>query len=206
MEKKRIFKPLNSTSTTNLSDKGKHLPVVKSSVELGLVEAGAKGEGVRPLKTTKTATNPRGSGRKLKQRDKSLYPNHKFIEINPKVFIVLKPESTLEISDFADFIHAAETTDEIVDVLPPLYSLHYKLISSSELRYMIGDKVIVNFKYRSLDDEKNLKEQQPIKIKDIKFKCLNDMSVVIAILEDGGFYPINELEHCNTNEESYVSD
>lgn len=193
--KERNFKPLTQPNTNTLSNKGKALPVVKSLVELGLTEASANGEAVI---TRKTKTNPKGSGRKPKIRDKTFYPNHKFIELYPKIFLVLKPDSQLDVSNYADFIHASENSDDIndvVDILPPLYDMHYKLIADSKTRFMVGDIVTVNFKFRSIDEVKKIVEKTPTKIKKVKFTYLVDMTVVTAELETGINYLIHELDH-----------
>lgn len=193
--KERNFKPLTQSNTTNLLAKGDTLPVVKGLVELGLTEASANGEASI---TRKTKTNPKGSGRKPKTRDKSFYPDHKFIELYPKIFLVLKPNSKLDVSSYADFIHASETSDhinDVVDILPPLYDVHYKLIADSKTRFMDGDTVIVNFKFRSIDEVKKLNEKTPTKIKKVKFTYLVDMTVVTAELETGINYLIHELDH-----------
>lgn len=192
---KRNFKPLTSTNSTASLSKGNASPVSRGLSELGLTEASANGEAVV---TRKTKTNPKGSGRKPKTRDKTFYPNHTFIELYPNVNLVLKPDSKLLVSDYTTFIHATETSDnisDVVDILPPLYDVHYKLIADSKTRFMDGDMVTVNFKFRSMVEHKSRLEKLPTKIKRVKFTYLVDMTVVTAELENGINYLIHELDH-----------
>ena len=91
--KERNFKPLTPTNSTASLSKGNASPVSRGLSELGLTEASANGEAVV---TRKTKTNPKGSGRKPKTRDKTFYPNHTFIELYPKNAKEFVPIHTLE--------------------------------------------------------------------------------------------------------------
>jgi len=197
MEEKRNFKNIKEPNTNNISLMGNALPVVKSLIDIGLTEANANGE----ANIKKTIKNPKGAGKKPKSRDESFYPNHKIIEIENKVLLVLKPNSTLNVGSFKEFIEATESEKaiDIVDILPPLYDAHYKLIADVNKRIMKGDKVIVNFKYRSTIESVSLEQKKPIEVKEVKFKNLKDMTVVIAYLTNKDFYPINELDLYDTD-------
>lgn len=198
MEEKRNFKPIKKINTMNTSSMGEALPVVKSLTEIGLTEANAKGE----ANIRKSIKNPKGAGKKLKARDRNYYPQHKIVEIGNKVLIVLKPNSKVDIIDFADFIHATEDNtraNDIVDILPPIYDVHFKLIANSASRIMKGDKVTVNFKYRSTIDLVAIKQKEPKTVVDVKFVNLVDMTVVVAYLDNKDFYPINELDIYDTD-------
>jgi hypothetical protein len=208
METKRNFKVLVETNTNSVSNTGEaqrsDLPLSKSSVVSGLTSANANGEATitKPIKTVarKTNTNPRGSGTKPKQRDKTFYPNHTFIDIN-NVTIVLVPNSKVKIEDYTDFIEATQDTEranDLVDILPPLYPIHFKIIQDIDTRFMIGDKVIVNFKYRSTIELVSIKQKETKTIKAIKLVNLRNMTAIVAYLDNGDFFPINELDHVNT--------
>lgn len=217
MEKKRNFKVLltgqdgrtyinpktNDISTTGKAQSSDQ-PVKKSESVAGLTAANANGEAVlkKPIKTVakRTNTNPKGSGTKPKQRDKTFYPNYTFIDINNVTF-VLKPNSKVTIIDYTDFIQATQDTeraDELVDILPPLYPLHFKLIQDVDTRFMLDDKVIVNFKYRSTVNLVAIKQKETRTIKEIKLVNLRNMTVIVAYLDNGDFFPINELDHVST--------
>lgn len=205
MEKQHEFKPTAQYSTAP-STKGEALPVVKGLVESGLTEANSKGEAnvtaKAKVKQAKTSKNPKGSGRIVKTRDKSYYPNHKFIEINNKVFIVLKPDSKLNLSNFTDFIHATEASEyqgDLVDILPPLHDEHFKLIANVNTRIMVGDKVCVDFKFRSINEVDAAKQKEYVKVVDVKFVNLGDMTAIVAYLENKDFYPINQLNLDDSN-------
>lgn len=198
MEQKKNFKPVQESnvlsSTGNIGRHHPSLPIGKGLDEIGLQSANANGEAVikkTPIKTKKVITTKNPT---LKD-----YVNHKKIEVYPKVFIILTPDSKSKISNFSDFIEVSEATVDIVDIIPRLYDTHYDIIKHSSTRFMIGDKVIINFKYRSLNNQKNLEQQQPRIIKDIKFVALNDRTAVIAYLDNDNFYPINELDHYDTD-------
>lgn len=206
MEEKRKFKVLLVGTNTNKSsitgeaqnNGDSTSPVRKSLVDIGLTEANAKGE----ANIRKTIKNPKGSGKKPKDRDKNFYPLHRFIEIYNKVFVVLKPNSKVNFSNFTDFIHATDCQElavDIVDILPPLFDAHFTIIASTKSRFMVGDKVTVNFKYRSTIELEALKQKEPRTIVDIKFVNLVNMTVIVAYLDDKDFYPINELDHYDTD-------
>jgi len=208
METKRNFKVLVGANTNSLSNTGEtqrsDLPISKSNVVAGLTTANANGEATikKPIKTVakKTSTNPRGSGTKPKQRDKTFYPNHTFIDINNVTF-VLVPNSKVTIVDYTDFIEATQDTEranDLVDILPQLYPLHFKLIQDVDTRFMIDDKVIVNFKYRSTVELVAIKQKETRTIKEIKLVNLRNMTAIVAYLDNGDFFPINELDHVST--------
>lgn len=208
METKKNFKVLVGTNTNSVSNTGEtqrsDLPVSKSEVVSGLTSANANGEAAikKPIKTVakKTSTNPKGSGTKPKQRDKTFYPNHTFIDLN-NVTIVLVPNSKVNIVDYTDFIEATQNTEranDLVDILPPLYSLHFTLIQDVDTRFMIGDEVIVNFKYRSTIELVAIKQKETRTIKEIKLVNLRNMTAIVAYLDNGDFFPINELDHVST--------
>lgn len=208
METKRNFKVLVGTNTNSPSIKGdaqsNDLPVKKGVIVSGLTSANANGEAVikKPIKTVakRTSTNPRGSGTKPKQRDKTFYPNHTFIDIN-SVTLVLVPNSKVIIVDYTDFIEATqdiERVNDLVDILPPLYPLHFKIIQDVDTRFMIGDKIIVNFKYRSTIELVAIKQKETRTIKEIKLVNLRNMTAIVAYLDNGDFFPINELDHVST--------
>jgi hypothetical protein len=217
MENKRNFKVLLTgkdgrtyinRNTTDTSTTGEptavELPVKKIESVLGLTSANANGEATtkKPIKvaTRKTNTNPKGSGTKPKLRDKSFYPNHVFNYID-NVIIVLNPNSKVVIEDYTDFIYATQDenrANDIVDILPPLYDLHFKLLQDVDTRFMIGDEVRVNFKYRSTIELKAILQKETRTIKEIKLVNLKNMTVVVAYLNDNDFFPINELDHVKT--------
>jgi len=200
MENKRTFKPVidtkQSISTGKQDDVGQTLPIGKSLDDIGLESANAQGEATikkpittkakRIVKTTKAFT--------LKD-----YENHKKIEVFPNVFIILEPNSKVEITNFADFIHVSESTVDIVDIIPVIYPSHYEIIKHSSTRFMVDDLVTVNFKYKSLDAKKAEIQSMPNVIQAIKFVNLNDRTAVIAYLQGGDFYSINELDHYDTD-------
>jgi len=197
MEKQRDFKVVNTPNTNTLSNTGKALPIVKSLIDIGLSEANITGE----ANIRKSARNPKGSGKKLKARDASYYPLHKIVKIENEVQIVLEPSSTLEIETFKDFIEATESEQagDIVDILPPLYDKHFKIIADIKTRIMVEDLVTVNFKFRNILEQKQLEQKKPVKVKDVKFIKLNDMTVIVAYLENKDYYPINELDLYDTD-------
>lgn len=197
MEEKRNFTNVKEQTTSKSSSTGRASPIVKSLSDIGLSEANAQGE----ANIRKSAKNPKGSGTKLKARDRSYYPLHKIIEMENKVLLVLEPKSTLVVANFKEFIEATECeqANDIVDILPPIYKGHYDLIANVKTRIMEGDLVTVNFKYRSTIELVSLKQKQPVKVKEVKFVKLNDMTVIVAYLENKDFYPINELDLYDTD-------
>lgn len=205
MEDKKNFKVLVKPNTTTLSNTGKvqpksakTSPVNKSLLDIGLSESNSAGE----ANIRKSARNPKGAGKKLKARDINYYPLHKIIELYNKVYIVLKPDSNLNVANFAEFIHATEdnkVANDIVDILPPLFDGHFNIIANSKSRIMIGDTVSVNFKYRSTIELKAIKQKEPRKVVDVKFVNLVDMTVVVAYLDNKDFFPINELDLHDTD-------
>lgn len=198
MEQKKNFKPIQDSntlsSTGNVVRQNPNPPIGKSLDEIGLQSANANGEAVIKKPTIKPKKATINKNPTLKD-----YINHKKIELYPNVFVILDPNSKVEISNFADFIEVSESTVDIVDILPRLYESHYDIIKHSSTRFMIDDKVIVNFKYRSIDTQRNFEQQQPRTIKDIKFVALNDRTAIIAYLDNKDFYPINELDHYDTD-------
>lgn len=206
MEKQRNFKVV-TTNTNSFSVTGKvqrsDPPINESEIVSGLTSANAKGEATvkKVIKTVarKTSTNPKGSGTKPKERDRTFYPNHTFIDIN-NVTIVLKPNSKFTITDYTDFIQATQDdrADELVDILPPLYPEHFKLIQNVDTRFMVEDTVNVNFKFRDILELKAIKQKETRTIKEIKLVNLKDMSIIVAYLDNNDFYPINQLDHVRT--------
>jgi len=201
MDKQRNFKTLaqdtNKLSTTGKQDDiGQTLPIGKSLNDIGLESANAQGEAtIKKPKITKPTTRKSPVVKATTLKD---YPTNRKIEIYPKVFVILDIMSKIINSDldcFDDFINVSESTVDIIDVIPNLYPEHYNVIKHSSTRFMIDDKVIVNFRFKSIVNTKALLQSQPRIIKDIKFVALNDRTAVIAYLEDGDFYPINELDH-----------
>ncbi len=197
MEEKRNFTNVNKVNTNESSSMGNAPPVVKSLADIGLSEANAQGE----ANIRKSAKNPKGSGTKLKARDRNYYPLHKIIEMENKVLLVLEPKSTLSIFTFKEFIEATESEQavDIVDILPPIYKGHYHLIANVKTRIMKEDKVTVNFKYRSTNSTINLKQKEPVEVEEVKFVNLKDMTVLVAYLTNKDFYPINELDLYDTD-------
>jgi hypothetical protein len=198
MEKFNNFKPLIEPKTIKPSTKGDTLPVNKDGLVSGLERANANGEAT----TRKTIRNVKGAGALPKNRDEAFYKDYKFIEIDNKVKIVVKPTYEGEINNYTDFINLTKSTKHpnvIVDILPPIYKLHYDIIADDKLRFKVGDKVVVNFKYRSTIELKAVLEKKPVTITKIKFSNLKNMSVIIAYTSNGNFYPINEIEHYDRN-------
>lgn len=196
MENQRNFKPL-IPKTNNPSTKGE-LPVKRDLVDIGLTEAGANGEAIIKGNSRVQSRKPKSLKVKSKDKNKNSYPLHRIIELENRVQIVVEPKSKVEITNFTDFIHASESenySDDIVDILPRIIQSHFDIISKSESRFMIGDEVIVNFKYRSINIVKNMLQRQPVVIKDIQFVALNNITVIIAYLKNNDYYPINELDH-----------
>jgi len=199
MEQKKNFKPIQDSdepiSMGKVQTISSSQPIGKSLIELGLQEANAQGEA--------TIKKPIIKAKKVVKFNKVLtlkdYTNHRHIEISPNVFIIAELKSKIELSNFEDFIHASEATVDIIDIIPRLYDTHYNIIKHSSTRFMIGDSVTVDFKYKSLRIELANYQDQPRIIKDIKFVNLIDRTAVIAYLEDGDFYPINELKHYDTD-------
>ena len=205
MEKPRNFKPIVETNTKNISTTGKaqrqDQPVNESKLVTGLTAANSNGEAIikKPIRTVanKTKTNPKGSGTKPKLRDTSFYPDHVFNPINNCV-IVLVPNSKVKIEDYTDFIHATQDetrANDIVDILPPLYNVHFNIIQNVDTRFMVGDEVVVNFKYRSTVELTAIKQKETRIIKEIKVVNLKNMSAIVAYLDNNDFFPINELDH-----------
>lgn len=202
MEEKRNFKPLIGQNSKKLSNTGEALPIGKSLLDIGLTEANGKGEANITKAVKDNKRKPKATGRPLRERNRSFYPNHRFIEISNKVYIVLKPDSKVDMANFADFIHATEDPDcskDIVDILPPLTDLHFKLIADPLTRIMNGDKVRVNFKFRSMNDLQAIKEKEYTTVKKVRFVCLGDMTAVVVDLDNGGYYPLNQLDLYDTN-------
>lgn len=207
MEKQRNFKVLTKSNTNDISTTGKvqrsDPPINEGEIVSGLTSANAKGEAIviKVTKTVarKTSTNPKGSGTKPKERNRSFYPNHTFIEIN-NVTIVLLPNSKIITTNYTDFIQATQDdrANELVDILPPIYPLHFKLIQNVDTRFMVEDSVNVNFKFRSTIELKAIKEKETRIIKEIKLVNLKNMSIIVAYLDNNDFYPINELDHVRT--------
>lgn len=204
MEKQRNFIVLGGNNTKGISTTGKSQrsdpPINESEIVSGLTSANAKGEAtVKKVVARKTSTNPKGSGTKPKERDRTFYPNHTFININ-NVTIVLVPNSKITITDYTDFIQATQDdrANELVDILPPLYPLHFKIIQDVDTRFMVGDIVNVNFKFRSTIELKAIKEKETRTIKEIKLVNLKNMSIIVAYLDNNDFYSINELDHVRT--------
>lgn len=199
MENKRTFKPVidtkQSISMGKQDDVGRTLPIGKSLTDIGLETANAQGEAT----VKKTTTKAKRIIKTTKAYTLKDYENHKKIEVSSKVFIILEPNSKVEITNFADFIHVSESTVDIIDIIPVIYPSHYEIIKHSSTRFMIGDSVIVNFKFRSMNSIDAHTQSQPRVIKDVKFVNLGDKTAVVAYLEDDDFYPINELEHYDTN-------
>jgi len=197
MEQKKNFKSLINPNTP--FPKGRALPIEESLTDIGLESANAQGEATvkKVIIKPKRVVKPKVIITTLKD-----YKTYRKRELYPKVFVILSSTSKIEESDletFEDFINVSESTVDIVDIVPNLYPNHYDIIKHSSTRFMIGDKVTVNFKYRSLNPEKAYKQMLPRQIKDIKFVALEDKTAVIAYLYDNDFYPINELDHYDTN-------
>lgn len=198
MENFKNFKPLIEPKPIKPLNTGKVSPVNESGLVSGLERANANGE----ANARKTIRNVKGAGALPKYRDENFYKDYKFIEIDNKVKIVVKPTYVGEINNYTDFIKLTQSIEDpnvIVDILPPLYKLHYDIISDDKLRFKIGDEVIVNFKYRSSIELKAVLEKKPVKITHIKFSNLKNMSVLIAYTDNNNFYPINEIEHYDRN-------
>ena len=198
METKKDFKPIQPKTTSPLAT-GKAPPIVKSLVDSGLTEANSKGE-ANPVKRKIIRANPSRPSTKVKKTLKD-YSNNKIIELYPKVFIILKPNSEVNIIDFTDFIHITESEKaiDLVDIIPDIFEPHYNLIANSKTRIMIGDLVTVNFKFRAIDTIKNTKQKEPVKVTNVRFANIGNMTAVVADLENGDFYPINELDSYDTN-------
>ena len=60
---------------------------------------------------------------------------------------------------------------------------------------MVGDEVVVKFKYRSTVELTAIKQKETRIIKEIKVVNLKNMSAIVAYLDNNDFFPINELDH-----------
>lgn len=193
------FKPIQDT--TESSPTGEHnrhhpnLPIGKSLTDVGLESANVNGEATVKARVIKLKKQPKST----KATTLKDYDNHRKVEVYPNVFVILNNNSKSEITNFTDFIEVSEATVDIVDIVPKLYDSHYDIIKHSSTRFMVGDSVTVNFKYRSINDNKKFIQSKPRIITDIKFVALNDRTAVIAYLEDNDFYPINELDSNDTD-------
>lgn len=111
------------------------------------------------------------------------------IHLNDDIMYSMVPTPFFKSLPYKDTVNLDKNHPDLIEgFTPPLYKEF--IVKGKLLNHVnIGNKVIIHPKYQ----ESNIKQRI---LKDIYFKSLNNMTVLIAVLDDGDLVLYNRLQLC----------